>query len=58
MHNYGFLLNRTSIIIISQVSAWKNGIRSQMTLYFVVIAAGEQMHILRLSELPVKSIIV
>jgi hypothetical protein len=45
-------------IIISQVSAWKNGIRSQMTLYFVVIVAGEQMHIPRLFVLLVKSIIV
>ena len=51
------LLNRMHIIIIV-VPAWKNGIRHQMTLYYVVIAAGEQAHILRLSVHPAKSIIV
>jgi hypothetical protein len=51
-------LNMTIIIIISQIAVWKNGTKHQMTLYCAVIAAGEQTRVLRLSVLPVKSIIV
>jgi hypothetical protein len=57
MHNYGFFLNLTIIEVIFQITVWKNGIWHQMTLYSVVIVAGEQTHT-RLSVLPVKSTIV
>jgi hypothetical protein len=57
MHSYVFLLDRRSIIIL-QVSALKNGIRRQMTLYFVIIVAGEQACTLRLSVHHLKSTIV
>jgi hypothetical protein len=57
VRDYDVILNRM-IIIISKVALWKNGILVQMTLYCAVIVAGEQTEILRLSALPVKSIIV
>ncbi len=52
------ILNMKIIIIMSQIAIWKNGIRHQMTSYYVVIVAGEQMQVLRLYVHPVKSIIV
>jgi hypothetical protein len=46
------------IILTSQIAVWKNGIQHQMTLYCVVIVAGEQMLILRSFVHPMKSTIV
>jgi hypothetical protein len=57
MRDYDVILNRMTIII-SRVALWKNGNLVQMTLYCVVIVAGEQTEILRLSAHHVKSIIV
>lgn len=44
--------------MISQIPVWKNGTQHQMTLYCVVIVAGEQTQGLRLFVHHVKSIIV
>jgi hypothetical protein len=60
MYNCSFLLYGIIIIIIivSEISLWKNGIPFPTTLYCFVIVAGEQMHKLRSFVLPARSIIV